>query len=263
VRLAVGGLRSASVCHLPAVTASCKCLVNRNPNLTMAAPPNPPPQTAKQGRAVLWAWMQERDRPPGDYDYACCLSAPRCLWLAPAGAASASAAAGSAAASVRAPFNGDGTRSGQQGSHSHSHAPGAANGSSSGNGSAQQLRLWQEPLPELTDLRRRSANGQWRWRRDADASGLVSSRSDGDESSSTQPPLRVAPSLRTAHCEIQVELEHGAGGGGGAAAALVLHPLGGSGEGAAVVFDWESKTLQVVGWVGGSVGLVGWLVGGV
>lgn len=35
------------------------------------------------GRAVLWAWMQERDRPPGDHDYACCLSAPRLLWRAP------------------------------------------------------------------------------------------------------------------------------------------------------------------------------------
>eukprot|EP00775_Hariotina_reticulata_P013159 gene13159-13289_t len=40
----------------------------------------------KQGRTVLWAWMQEkRSRPPGTYDSACCLCVPRVLSLSPDG----------------------------------------------------------------------------------------------------------------------------------------------------------------------------------
>ena len=137
-----------------------------------------PTSTHPQGRAVLWAGMQERDRPAGAHDHACCLSAPRCLWLAPGGG-----------------------------------------------------RLWQEPLPELAELRGRSPGGAWSWRPAGAADGAAGEA------------LRVAPALKKAHLDIELAVERGAGGGG--AFALVLHPTAGGGEGAAVVFAWGSDVLQV------------------
>ncbi|KAI8463181.1 MAG: glycosyl hydrolase [Monoraphidium minutum] len=191
----------------------------------------------KQGRAVLWAWMQERDRPAGDHDHACCLSLPRCLWLAPPDAGA-----------------GDGA------------AP----------------RLWQEPLPELRELRRGGPKGGWSWRPAAArgegraAAGGCRGHADGGAAAdgraaangccghanghtaangngggaSAAAALRVAPHLAKGHLDIELEVAPPAGAATGAAAAfaLVLHPLasGGGGEGAAVVFSWETGALQVV-----------------
>lgn len=154
----------------------------------------------KQGRTILWAWMQERERPQGTYDHACCLSAPRCLWLGPAGAASAGnvGALGPAAASTR---------------------------------------LWQEPLPELSALRR-GAGAKCAVPADNGA------RIAGNSTHTAAEPVRLAPVLDTVHFDLEVEVERGGASSGGFA--VVLHPTSSAGEGAAVVFSWETGVLQVV-----------------
>jgi hypothetical protein len=54
----------------------------------------------------------------------------------------------------------------------------------------------------------------------------------------------VAPGLAKGHLDLELEVDRAEGGGAGGAFALVLHPLAG-GEGAAVVFSWETGVLQV------------------
>jgi hypothetical protein len=155
---------------------------------------------------VLWAWMQERDRLPGAYDHACCISAPRCLWLAPVPA-------------------------------------GPADGSGDGcGGPSPRVRLWQEPLPELSELRRRSAKGRWAWRPDSTAGPMPAAAAGAAGAA----PLRLAPGLRTAHLDLEVELERASAGGGGGFA-VVLQPAAPGAQGAAVVFSWETQELQVGG----------------
>ncbi|GBF95699.1 arabinanase levansucrase invertase [Raphidocelis subcapitata] len=238
----------------------------------------------KQGRAVLWAWMQERDRPAGAHDHACCLSAPRCLWLAPAdGAVGDGDARDSAAACGDAGgSNGDGGAASDCAGAGAEPANGTTSGADGGSPphhgappAAPRLRLHQEPLPELSELRRRGARSRWAWRRDGAAAAAPAfaaagaapqaapgrGGADGAEAASAAaaavlaapPPaqiapqqitsMQIAPGLRTSHADVELEFERAPGGGG---FAVVLAPLAAGGEGAAVAFDFDSGTLQVV-----------------
>jgi hypothetical protein len=181
--------------------------------------------------------MQERERPAGAHDHACCLSAPRCLWLAIDGDSGPAAAQGGDSHRNNHPHH--------EHHHQHDHH----------HHQQQRLRLWQEPLPELSELRRRSARGRWAWQPE----GRRAAAADGRGAAAAGGSLQVAPGLRTQHFEAEFELRRPAGDdrrGGGGVAAVVLQPFEGrsGAEGAAITFDWESSALQVG--LGG--GVQGW-----
>jgi hypothetical protein len=190
-------------------------------------PATRPPSHA-QGRVVLWAWMQERERLPGTYDHACCISAPRCLWLAPALGPSS-------------PSGGGDTSEGAA-------AVQASRGLPGGEGSAPpRFRLWQEPLPELSELRRSSAKGRWAWKAGAAAAAPADAGAAAAHAA-REATLPLASGLRTGHLDLEVEVEQSAGAAGsgsGGGFAILLQRLAPGGEGAAVVFSWATQTLQV------------------
>eukprot|EP00877_Chromochloris_zofingiensis_P008156 jgi/Chrzof1/3594/Cz13g01200.t1 len=126
----------------------------------------------KKGRTVYWAWMQERQRPVGDYDYACCLSVPRVMSL--------------------------------------------KNG-----------KLFQEPLPELKELRQTKRS--WTVSQPVPLESRV--------------PINIATSVTGDHVDVEVSVTRGST----ASFALLLQPFVGSeGKGASVAFNWVTGTLQVI-----------------
>jgi len=149
---------------------------------------------------LLWAWLQE-NRAVGAYDYAGCMTVPRLLTLAPP------------PPPPPLPYGG---------------APGADGGPAAGaasGGGGGGWRLYQEPLPELAQLR---AGGGPAWA----ASGVHLAPNS---------PVALPPSVRGPHLDLELTFAPSSAPVTG----LLMRPWSAGGEGgAALLFNWNTHALE-------------------
>ncbi|PNW74664.1 hypothetical protein CHLRE_12g488000v5 [Chlamydomonas reinhardtii] len=162
--------------------------------------PNTLEDTAN-GRTLLWGWNQEKRTKVGAYDYAGCLSVPRILWAEPSTVA-------------------------------------AEPSSSSSNQSSAEPSRWalhQQPVPELSRLRKTDAASCWRLSDD-----LPGESAELIILGSARLPL---PVVSGPFLDIELVLERA--DSGCTASGLLLTSTTAEG-GAALLYHWDSGVLEVV-----------------